>query len=323
MKYTQGAGLRSFDFIAILSLLTYVSCDVNASSETLASVYFHYYYFIFSLQAKLIVQNHTPEVGSSASSYQGSSSNIDLPYSSEDDNDLASTTDTFKVSSKPTTISPDSSIPSQSIETNAVDHSGAVSTDFQDASFSSISSMEYSVDPELRHREAEKLRQQQEAIASNTDAELTSFDKFTVRSVQGATIEEDYYLIEADQSLPPAATRDTTGNLTNPRDMLGSLDVGALASKLQLLENFGEENDGKVRRTSLSGIGSGMEYGEWNRVEIGEGAAHVVTVPIEKAGTSVAWEFRTEPKGIAFGISYKESLSSREDDVSGIVLSSC
>ena len=271
------------------------------------------------MQAKLIVQNHTPEVGSSASSCHGSSSNIELQYSSEDDNDLASTTDTFKEPSKSTIISPENSIPSRSTEeTNAIDHSNRVTSGFQDASFRSVSSLEYSVDPELRQREAEKLRRQQERMVSNTDAGQTSCDSYTVRSVQGATIDEDYYLIETDQSLSPEAAKDTTGNLTNPLDMLGSLDVGALSSKLQLLENFATDKDGHLRRSSLSGKGEGMEYGEWNRVEIGEGAAHVMPVPIDKAGTSVAWEFRTEPKGIAFSISYKESsTSSREDDVSG------
>ena len=46
------------------------------------------------------------------------------------------------------------------------------------------------------------------------------------------------------------------------------------------------------------------------------GGIHSVPITIEKCGTAIAWEFNTEPKGIAFGIVYKSaSESSKEDEV--------
>ena len=46
------------------------------------------------------------------------------------------------------------------------------------------------------------------------------------------------------------------------------------------------------------------------------GGVHSVPITIEKCGTAIAWEFNTEPKGIAFGIVYKPtSDSSKEDEV--------
>ena len=46
------------------------------------------------------------------------------------------------------------------------------------------------------------------------------------------------------------------------------------------------------------------------------GGVHSVPITIEKCGTAIAWEFNTEPKGIAFGIVYKPtSESSKEDEV--------
>lgn len=46
------------------------------------------------------------------------------------------------------------------------------------------------------------------------------------------------------------------------------------------------------------------------------GGVHSVPITIEKCGTAIAWEFNTEPKGLAFGIVYKPtSDSSKEDEV--------
>ena len=46
------------------------------------------------------------------------------------------------------------------------------------------------------------------------------------------------------------------------------------------------------------------------------GGVHSVPVTIEKCGTAIAWEFIAEPKGIAFGITYKPTPeSSKEDEV--------
>lgn len=46
------------------------------------------------------------------------------------------------------------------------------------------------------------------------------------------------------------------------------------------------------------------------------GGVQNVPVTIDKCGTAIAWEFNTEPKGIAFGIFYRSTAeSSREDEV--------
>ena len=45
------------------------------------------------------------------------------------------------------------------------------------------------------------------------------------------------------------------------------------------------------------------------------GGVHTVPITIEKSVTAIAWEFNTEPKGIAFGIYKPTSESSREDKV--------
>ena len=277
---------------------------------------------LHSLQAKLLIQNHTPDMGSNSSSQQGSSSNIELEYSSENDTDITSTSETYKVPSK-TTISSESTIPSYSAEGHAQlldenSQSVEVQAEFQDASFRSVSSMEYSVDPELRLREAERLRQQQQGLPSNADSTSSNCDNYTVRAVQGATIDEDYYLIEPEDTLV-CGGKDCGTNLVNPREILGSLDVGALASKLQLLEHTAatDKEGGMGQRRRGSSMGTGLDCGELKKVEIKEGGAHLVKLSIEKAGTAMAWEFRTEPKGIAFGICYKENVGSREEEVSG------
>ena len=55
---------------------------------------------------------------------------------------------------------------------------------------------------------------------------------------------------------------------------------------------------------------------EYKEVMMAGGGVHTVPITIEKCGTAIAWEFNTEPKGIAFGIVYKPtSESSREDEV--------
>ena len=64
-------------------------------------------------------------------------------------------------------------------------------------------------------------------------------------------------------------------------------------------------------------MGTGLDCGEQKKVDIKEVGAHVIKVPIGKAGTAVAWDFRTELKGIAFGTCFKENADSvREMEVS-------
>jgi hypothetical protein len=51
------------------------------------------------------------------------------------------------------------------------------------------------------------------------------------------------------------------------------------------------------------------------------GGVHSVPITVEKCGTAIAWEFNTEPKGLAFGIVFKPtSDSSKEDEVRLIIV---
>ena len=62
---------------------------------------------------------------------------------------------------------------------------------------------------------------------------------------------------------------------------------------------------------------SKVGYPHMTEVMLEGGASHTVDVTIERHGTAIAWEFSTEPKGIAFGIGYRESKkTTREDEVS-------
>ena len=59
---------------------------------------------------------------------------------------------------------------------------------------------------------------------------------------------------------------------------------------------------------------------EYTEVMMQGGTTHPVHVTIEKCGTAIAWEFSTEPKGIAFGIVYKStSENSQEYEVCHIM----
>ena len=57
--------------------------------------------------------------------------------------------------------------------------------------------------------------------------------------------------------------------------------------------------------------GSSSSYIE---VMLEGGGAHCVPVSVEKQGTVMVWEFQTEPKGIAFGISYKKLKDGGEEE---------
>ena len=55
---------------------------------------------------------------------------------------------------------------------------------------------------------------------------------------------------------------------------------------------------------------------EYKEVMMQGGGVHTVPITIAECGTAIAWEFNTEPKGIAFGITYKPSAeNSQEDEV--------
>lgn len=48
------------------------------------------------------------------------------------------------------------------------------------------------------------------------------------------------------------------------------------------------------------------------------GQCHEVELKIEKPGVLLEWEFKSEPKGIAFGMFYCEKDNASRNEVSGV-----
>lgn len=248
-----------------------------------------------------------------SNSQSGSRTHLDLEYS--DDGDNSSTTGTY-VSTK-CILNSEDTIVSDPMEAHTYSDKNYTYTStppmqgekFEDMSFKSVSSAEYSVDPELRLREAERMKRQPNPVITLGDGL-----EVNIRSVEGATIDEDYCLIDTGVE---SYTTDT-----NPTVVLGGLDLGAIASRLSLLVSTSlasvERDEGANEGGKRHGLSmTSPEYGEMTKVVLGGGEMHCVNVLVDKCGTAVCWEFSTEPKGIAFGISYKEEEeASQEVEVS-------
>ncbi len=170
--------------------------------------------------------------------------------------------------------------------------------------------MEYSVDPEIRQREAERSRQTDKSLYS-----ISTVD-YHVSSVQGETIDESYCLIDTqpeEESFPIGIDHPGT---------LRGLDVNALASKLATLEDGddgvvgggGEGVRGEGQRRRISNRSGRVGCPDVTEVMMEGGGVHRVLVQIEKLGTAIVWEFSTEPKGIAFGVCYKDTKESEMED---------
>ena len=135
---------------------------------------------------------------------------------------------------------------------------------------------------------------------------------YRISAVEGSTEEDSYYLIETK----PKGSEFPVG-LDSPGS--AQLDVNALASKLASLDPSNFESSQYSMRSLTSSViapragpgtttnGSADADIENCEVMLGGGEAHQVGVEVTSVGTIVAWEFSTEPKGIAFGISYKET----------------
>lgn len=162
-------------------------------------------------------------------------------------------------------------------------------------------------------REAEQAKE--EAESEDLPIRVIEDTDYCLSSVRGETIDESYYLIE---------TQPQEASFPMGLDDHGSVrfDVGALASKLATLEDEQATSaKGEVERRRLS-TGSGrVGCPNMTEVMLEGGAEHTVPVTVERHGTAIAWEFSTEPKGIAFGISYKEAKKiGREDEVRGLTV---
>lgn len=160
---------------------------------------------------------------------------------------------------------------------------------------------EYSVEPEVRRKESER--------GSSGDHDVS----YHISAVEGDSLDDSYYLIETNPQFPVGV--DVPGNRF--------LDVNALASKLASLE-VTQQGEGGAEggvTTSLPGA-SGLTPGKTSQgvtsteIMLSGGQAHTVPVHVEKKGTVVAWEFSSEPKGLAFGLSLQEDMAgSKEEQV--------
>lgn len=170
---------------------------------------------------------------------------------------------------------------------------------------------EYSVEPRAKKREMER--------GSSTDQDRKDVS-YHISAVEGDSLDDSYYLIETNPQFPVGV--DVPGNRF--------LDVNALASKLASLEvtRQGEGGAEGGAITSLPGASGltpggnsqGAESASSTEIMLGGGQAHMVPVHVEKKGTVVAWEFSSEPKGLAFGLSLQEDTAgSKEEQVSAVV----
>lgn len=186
--------------------------------------------------------------------------------------------------------------------------------------------MEYSVDPMSMRREAgqgeeSKARERLSGSPFCSDGDTN----YHISSVQGETIDECYYIIDTQTRPHPQETAFPVG-LDDPGSV--RLDVDALACKLASLQGSHVTNTADSAAEGGSGgggggresVGSGMVgCVDMTEVTLEGGAVHKVGVAIERHGMAIVWEFSTEPKGIAFGICYRETKNSTREDEVGII----
>ena len=181
-----------------------------------------------------------------------------------------------------------------------------------------MDSREYSVEPEAKQREAEK-----ELQIKNKDSNEKNIN-FQISAIDGDTLDEGYYLIDTTPqgSVFPVGL-DSPGSL--------QLDVNALASKLASIEVRRQEDEENESSRTFNSMGSGVPImgkggglaatSEYTEVMLPGGGCHEVPLRVEKCGTALVWEFSTEPKGIAFGINYKErGQTMKEEEVSCVYM---
>ena len=164
---------------------------------------------------------------------------------------------------------------------------------------------EYSVDPAVRKRESER--------SSGPQSEVEAV-QYHIAAVEGDSLGDSYYLIDTNPQFPVGV--DVPGNKF--------LDVNALASKLASLEVRQQGNPattGGDNSDPLQGATGGREIPRegltgFTEVALEGGSAHTVKVKVEKKGTAIAWEFMSEPKGLAFGLSFEDFEGAKIEQVS-------
>lgn len=185
--------------------------------------------------------------------------------------------------------------------------------------FSWSPSEEYSVDPEAKKRESARSNSRQSSIRDGGGVGTGEEIQYHIAAVVGDSLEDSYYLIDANPQFPVGV--DVPGNRF--------LDVNALASKLASLEVTQQHRtgEGAVRGDSNASrvpgvVGGGTQGGEnlsegatgFTQISLGGGSAHTVTVKVEKKGTAISWEFSSEPKGLAFGLSFEEDTEGAKNE---------
>ena len=164
---------------------------------------------------------------------------------------------------------------------------------------------EYSVDPAVRKRESERSSGPQSGVEAV---------QYHIAAVEGDSLGDSYYLIDTNPQFPVGV--DVPGNKF--------LDVNALASKLASLEVRQQGNPattGGDNSDPLQGATGGKEIPRegltgFTEVVLEGGSAHTVKVKVEKKGTAIAWEFMSEPKGLAFGLSFEDFEGAKIEQVS-------
>ena len=164
---------------------------------------------------------------------------------------------------------------------------------------------EYSVDPAVRKRESERSSGPQSGVEAV---------QYHIAAVEGDSLGDSYYLIDTNPQFPVGV--DVPGNKF--------LDVNALASKLASLEVRQQGNPattGGDNSDPLQGATGGREIPRegltgFTEVALEGGSAHTVKVKVEKKGTAIAWEFMSEPKGLAFGLSFEDFEGAKIEQVS-------
>ena len=162
---------------------------------------------------------------------------------------------------------------------------------------------EYSVDPEVRRRESARSSSRQSGVEGV---------QYHIAAVEGDSLEDSYYLIDTNPQFPVGV--DVPGNKF--------FDVNALASKLASLEVRQEESPASSTGGHKSGPlpgamgGGGEGLAGFTEVALEGGSAHTVKVKVEKKGTAIAWEFMSEPKGLAFGLSFEDFEGAKSEQVS-------
>ena len=162
---------------------------------------------------------------------------------------------------------------------------------------------EYSVDPAVRKRESERSSGPQLGVEGV---------QYHIAAVEDS-LEDGYYLIDTNPQFPVGV--DVPGNKL--------FDVNALASKLASLEVRQQGNPataGGENSDPLQGATGGREIPRegltgFTEVALEGGSAHTVKVKVEKKGTAIAWEFMTEPKGLAFGLLFEDFEGAKTEQV--------